>query len=510
MGKFYQRFLKTGIDLLPLGIFRRDTDEVYFCTPKGASVIGWTGCDGIHYCFVRGFGEKVFAVSPMNGGSDCVHPVAENFEDFLRLLMACGGESAIEQAWQWCREQFVAFLQENQPSDEAKAVSALIAEKLGLEPMSDPWDYIMQVQKEFDYTRIPYSEEYYDEDMNPDMTPEPKEWKVYFDGNFWGHSGRDKEGKEITVGKSFEWNGREWLIPAVYLCAKGLVVDFCMKASAEEIRAFLEKWKIDPQSEEEREFSQEEQMLIDLDNPLNVDISPEVVVNGQKLKGSHGCGTFYNPVMAQAMGDESVWIADHYQLDKNDGWMLARRSFEWVTSRKPVIKELSVTMRQYPGNIPGPHFVADNPGDTFTFDCPVTGRQHTLTVVDIRSEEASSEHDFMPGYEFPSHYRLMSYTVTPEIPDRTVNVFDCVQSDQPRRIESVPPESPYEPQSTHCCVMGIIGGADGPVAITVGVPEEAKVQAACSAVHFEPVEKVEWRLTFREEPCAEMTVELLG
>ena len=104
----------------------------------------------------------------------------------------------------------------------------------------------------------------------------------------------------------------------------------------------------------------------------------------------------------------------------------------------------------------------------------------------------------------------MSYTITPEIPDRTVNVFDCAESDQPRRIESVPPEKPYEPQATHCCVMGIIGGADGPVAITVGVPEEAKVQAACSAVHFEPVEKVEWRLTFREEPCAEMTVELLG
>lgn len=509
MGKFYQRFLKTGIDLTPLGIERRETNEVYFCTPKGASVIGWTGCDGIHYCFVRGFGEKVFAVSPMNGGSDCVHPVAENFEDFLRLLMACGSESAIEQAWQWSHEQFDAFLQDNPPSDEAKVVSTQIAEKLDLEPMSDPWDYIMQVQKAFDYTRIPYSEDYYDEDMNPDTKPEPTEWKVYFDGNFWGHSGRDKAGTEITVGKSFEWAGREWLIPAVYLCAKGLVVDFCMKVPAEEIRAFLEKWQIDPDAEQERVFSQDEQMQIDLDNPLSVDICPEVVVNGQKLKGSHGCGTYYNPVLPQVMGDESVRIADYYLLDKNDGWMLAQRSFEWVTSKKPAINELSVTMRQHRRNIPGPHFMADNPGDTFTFDCPVTGSQHTLTVVDIQSEEVPSEREFMPGFEFPSHYRLMSYTITPEILDRTVNVFDCAQSDQPRRIEAVSPENPYQPEATHCCVMGIIGGADGPVAITVGVPEQAKVQAACSAVHFEPVENVEWRLTFREQPCAEMVVSLL-
>ena len=58
-------------------------------------------------------------------------------------------------------------------------------------------------------------------------------------------------------------------------------------------------------------------------------------------------------------------------------------------------------------------------------------------------------------------------------------------------------------------MIGIIGGADGPVAMTVGVPEEAKVQVACSAVHFEPVEKVEWRLTFREEPCGEMTIKLI-
>jgi hypothetical protein len=44
----------------------RGHDGNHFCTPKGAKVIGWAGVDGIHYCFVRGFGEMVFAVSPMN------------------------------------------------------------------------------------------------------------------------------------------------------------------------------------------------------------------------------------------------------------------------------------------------------------------------------------------------------------------------------------------------------------------------------------------------------------
>lgn len=509
MCKTYQRFLETGIDLMPLGIERREENISYFCTPKGATFIGWTGVDGIHYCFVRGFGEKVFAVSPMNGGSDCVHPVAENFEDFLRLLMACGGESAIEQAWQWSREQFDGFMEENRPTDEAKAAAEQIVEKMGLEPMDDPWGYIMQVQQGFDYARIPYSEDYDDEEMNPDIQPDEPEWAVYYDGSFWGHSGKDKAGEEVPVGKWFEWAGREWVIPAVYVCAKGLVMDFCMRAEPEKIRAFLDHWQLDPETEQDREFTQEEQMQIDLDNPLSFDIRPEVVVNGRRLTASHGSGICYIPGMRREFDRQQERVVGHYHLDPEQGWTISRWSFPWVTSRKPAIRELSVTMRQERRNIPGPHFTANQPGDTFTFDCPVTGQRHTLTVQDVQADEVPSKRDFMPGMEFPTHYRMMRYTITPELPDGAVQVFDCAESDQPRRIEPVPPENPYQPQATNCCSIGIIGGADGPTAIMVGVPEQGNVQAACSSLHFEPVEQIEWRLVFREEPCGERTVGLL-
>lgn len=45
----YLKFLKYGIDLAPLGLERSTGDETYFCTPKGAKVIGWAGADGIHF-----------------------------------------------------------------------------------------------------------------------------------------------------------------------------------------------------------------------------------------------------------------------------------------------------------------------------------------------------------------------------------------------------------------------------------------------------------------------------
>ena len=62
----YEKFKNLHIDFSSLGLERGDSRSDYFCTPKGAKVIGWEGVDGIHYCFVKGFGEVVFAVNPSN------------------------------------------------------------------------------------------------------------------------------------------------------------------------------------------------------------------------------------------------------------------------------------------------------------------------------------------------------------------------------------------------------------------------------------------------------------
>ncbi|MEG2512178.1 MAG: hypothetical protein RSA52_02855 [Acetivibrio sp.] len=99
MSRFYQKFLRKHINLASLCVEQNCDNTAYFCTPKGASIIGWAGVDGIHYCFIRGFGDLVFAVSPSNANPDYVHPLANSFEDFLRLLLACGSADSLEQAW---------------------------------------------------------------------------------------------------------------------------------------------------------------------------------------------------------------------------------------------------------------------------------------------------------------------------------------------------------------------------------------------------------------------------
>ena len=48
--------------------------------------------------------------------------------------------------------------------------------------------------------------------------------------------------------------------------------------------------------------------------------------------------------------------------------------------------------------------------------------------------------------------------------------------------------------------LAIMGGADGSISVIIGVSgSEKKIHAACSALTFEPQNKVEWKMTFREK-----------
>lgn len=266
----YERYKQRDIDYSQLGLLPADDTCRYFCTPRGAEIIGREGVDGIHYCFVEGYGEMVFSVNPTNLPGEYVHPLAKTFEDFLRLLLACNGLNVLEQTYRMGREAFdceaweAGFFE-----DEQIRAREDLQTKLGLTPMPEPYKYIRELQASFDYSRIPYTEEYTPwGPAGPDI-PAP-EWKVYYDGSFWGHhEGRDKPGQEIAVNKQFIWDGSVWHIPAVYLCGAGLVIDFCIEVEAERIRAWQDKWGLYSDEDGER-YSEDEQKQMRSENPLDL------------------------------------------------------------------------------------------------------------------------------------------------------------------------------------------------------------------------------------------------
>ena len=173
----YEQYKKLKLDTSWIGLEKGPARGGYFCTPIGAKVFGWEGCGGIHYCFLKDFGEMVFAVDPENADQN-VYPLAENFTDFLRMLLFAKHTAAVEQIILWDEEQFLKFLAspENQVQPEQQAVLDTLAEKLELSPMENTFAEVKRVQAAFDTSRLRFKPEYYDcKGIDP---PERKRKKV--------------------------------------------------------------------------------------------------------------------------------------------------------------------------------------------------------------------------------------------------------------------------------------------------------------------------------------------
>ncbi len=496
----YSEFLTRQIDLSPLGLERRKENITYFCTPKGAEILGWAGVDGIHYCRIPDFGEMIFAVSPMNSGA-YVRPIARSFADLLGLLLACVDMAALEQCYAWEEEQFKAFLLDNPATPEQQAVLSAIRDAFGLAPMADAFGYVKRLQGEFDLRKIPYTQEYYE--VVEDTPPQgPPEWKVYFGGGFWGSTGDgSRPGKEIPVNKAFQWADRSWLVPAVYACGQGLVVDFCMRIEPWLIEAFMEKWNLYDEEAARARLTREEEMELERENPLDFDFRAQVWVNGRRLQMSRGSGVTYNPCLPPQyeIGAEAAQAVEHYGLDPRFGWMIRRSCFPWATKRRPALKTLSLTLGQEKAAVPGPRFRVKAPGDRVSFRYPEKGPKYTLTVQEYEAQTLKPGH-LGETMDIPTQYHVMTYTLTPELPGDALTILDCAQADNPRPKPGA--------SATHAASIGIIGGADGPTAILFG-GSSAKLHAACSSLHFDPVEDVQWRMVFYEKRYADLAVSLI-
>lgn len=95
MKTIYEKYMASPIDKELLCLEHGEITEPYFCYPVNAEPIGFEGC--ILYCFLPEYGEMVFACDPESCADRNVYPLAKNFEDFLRLILACGTADPVEQ-----------------------------------------------------------------------------------------------------------------------------------------------------------------------------------------------------------------------------------------------------------------------------------------------------------------------------------------------------------------------------------------------------------------------------
>ncbi len=328
-----------------------------------------------------------------------------------------------------------------------------------------------------------------------------REWNVFFDGNFWGYTGKESAGEEIKVNKNFQWAGKTCLIPAVYLCGKGIVADICIRTEPEEIQSFMERWNLSPENERERHFTREEQMLLEAENPLTFDFSLRLSVNGQVLTRSHGCSVCVLPWLKENNNREEEQILAYYGLDTYFAWTIWRFSFPWKTKSCAAIQTLSAQLRQNPVLIPVSRLCVSEAGEKFSFHSPENGKACTLTVKEYKKEEVPENSlKMMRDTIFPTHFYRMSYLLEPDIPDDRIRILDCSDGDKPGKRGG---------SCSAAAAIGIIGGADGALPAIAGDGPSGNVRMACSSLYFELPDKTDWIVAVMKEKSEDMCLELL-
>ena len=116
------------------------------------------------YCFIEPYGEMVFACNPDTCADVFVYPLARTFEDFMRLILACGSTNPIEQIIWMDKDKFEKHLKEEEAirTEEQKATLSYLETELVISPIDNPYDYVKELQSRFDNSGIEYSDEYYD------------------------------------------------------------------------------------------------------------------------------------------------------------------------------------------------------------------------------------------------------------------------------------------------------------------------------------------------------------
>ena len=162
MDAYFEKYKALNIDGSAISLEQAEDVYPYFCYPLNSEAIGFEGC--IMYCFIDGYGETVFAANPETCADAYVYPLARNFKDFLRLILACGSANPIEQIVWMNREQFDEHMKAEQAArtDGQNKVLQQIRTEMALSPMECPFSYVKELQRDFDGSKIKYSDEYYD------------------------------------------------------------------------------------------------------------------------------------------------------------------------------------------------------------------------------------------------------------------------------------------------------------------------------------------------------------
>lgn len=306
-------------------------------------------------------------------------------------------------------------------------------------------------------------------------------------------SQNDFSGNRLKIDKEFVRQGKSFRILSCYLRNKELVIDLGIQIPVDKIRQYVEKWNLNPECDDCRNFTAEQLEQMDLDSPFALEYRFSAEVNGTVIENSQIRGICWNPLFSDMYGEDAsvMDIMNHYELEQTSGWNLCRLSFQWEKAAEH-LSSLYLKAESRPRVLSGPHFTVCGSQDIFSFEHPMTGEIYRLSIDSFEPGILKDGPEIWNGMELPCHYIEIGYHIEPEMPEDEYRLADCCESDSPKQIE----KNRYHKRKTS---VSIISGQDGPTAVFIAGKKESDKQAGrkvCSSLHFDRVDTVELRLSF--------------
>ena len=112
---------------------------------------------------------------------------------------------------------------------------------------------------------------------------------------------RTHAGKEIQIGESFELDGRRWLIPSVYVCPEGIVIDMISQTEMSIFNDFYNRYRSEIEGGEN--LPDDKFDLIKSENPVITDVRAKLTVNGKSAKPKGMSGIIWIPEIKDTFCD---------------------------------------------------------------------------------------------------------------------------------------------------------------------------------------------------------------
>lgn len=353
----YQKLCDSSLDTTDLGLLIDNAT----CPVLGTDETG-------KYRFINDE-NRVLAASE---GCSCL--IAENFEDFLGLLLSCGHTEILCNIPHWTRLRFNRERSRKHPSRKQQMICNALKNCFQPPLIADPYGYVQNLQN-----------------TSPSLT---------------------KQQTTTTV----QLGLRQWQARNLQILDMDATLDVCVRIPGSQVVDFYDRWEgIMPDEEQQQEMT--------ATDPFALQTQFRAVTGGNSIGVQILEQLHWDPLSDNS---EAAQDALHrLQLDGEDGWIMLRLLLQTGKRKKKPIRSLSLELISETVTIPGPHISAPEQGSHISITHPVSGKALDLSVYSSTLEALDPNFLTNP----PCYYTRLCYSMDPPMHHDAFTIYDPAPHD---------------------------------------------------------------------------------